>query len=112
MNIHDPIVVDFSMQTTDAGHPVNVNFDVQSSNPISSFTLSNHIQPVIRTDTFVFSQNQASNRWEIHHELKKYPSVTIVDSAGTVVIGNVQYVDENNVVCTFSAPFSGIAYLN
>ena len=62
--------------------------------------------------TYVHDQGYASKVWEINHNLKKHPSVTVVDSAGTVVIGDVQYVDENNVVCTFKGAFSGIAYLN
>lgn len=62
--------------------------------------------------SFVFSQSVAAARWEIQHNLDKYPSVTIVDSAGTEVIGEVQYIDQNNVVLLFTAPFSGKAYLN
>lgn len=38
---------------------------------------------------FVFTQNTASEVWEIKHDLNKYPSVTIVDSADSVVIGEV-----------------------
>ena len=46
------------------------------------------------------------------HNLDKYPSVTVVDSGGTVVVGSIDYNDKNNCTCTFSAPFSGQAYLN
>jgi hypothetical protein len=62
--------------------------------------------------TFVFTQASSSNRWEINHKLGKFPSVTVVDSAGTTVIGDVQYIDNNNVVIEFSSPFTGKAYLN
>lgn len=62
--------------------------------------------------TFVFTQASSSNRWEINHKLGKFPSVTVVDSAGTTVIGDVQYIDNNNVVVEFSSPFTGKAYLN
>ena len=61
---------------------------------------------------FTFTQNVARNVWEIKHDLNKYPSVTIVDSAENVVIGDVTYIDENNVRLTFSGAFSGKAYLN
>jgi len=61
---------------------------------------------------FVFQQAVAANRWDIRHDLGKYPSVTVVDSGGNEVIGEVQYIDENQVVVIFSAPFSGAAYLN
>ena len=62
--------------------------------------------------TFNFTQSVASNRWEIKHGLNKYPSVTIVDTGDNVVIGQIDYIDLNNVVCTFTSAFSGKAYLN
>lgn len=61
---------------------------------------------------FLFVQSIASDIWEIKHDLNKYPSVTVVDSANSVVIGDVAYIDENNVRLTFSGAFSGKAYLN
>lgn len=36
----------------------------------------------------------------------------VVDSAGTVVIGEVDYLDDNTVRLTFCAAFSGTAYFN
>lgn len=63
-------------------------------------------------ETFVFVQDTPSDRWEIVHNLGKRPSITVVDSAGTVVIGEYEYTDENTVVCTFSGAFSGECYLN
>lgn len=61
---------------------------------------------------FLFVQSIASDVWEIKHDLNKYPSVTVVDSADSIVIGDVAYIDENNVRLTFSGAFSGKAYLN
>lgn len=46
------------------------------------------------------------------HNLGKRPAVTVVDSAGTVVIGEVDYLDDNTVRLTFCAAFSGTAYFN
>ena len=40
------------------------------------------------------------------------PSVSIVDSANTEVIGEVEHIDTNNLTIKFSAAFSGKAYLN
>lgn len=61
---------------------------------------------------FTFTQNIASDVWEVEHNLNKYPSVTIVDSAGNVVVGDIVYLDENYVRLVFSSAFSGKAYLN
>lgn len=50
--------------------------------------------------------------WTVSHNLGKKPSVTVVDSADTAVIGEIDYIDENNVTLTFIAAFSGKAYFN
>lgn len=63
--------------------------------------------------TFVYDQTDvASATWVITHNLNKYPSVTVVDSSGTVVEGDVQYDSLNQVTITFSGGFKGKATLN
>lgn len=62
--------------------------------------------------TYVHKQNVSAAVWEITHNLNKYPSVTVVDSAGTTVIGECDYIDTNNVKLTFKGAFSGKAFLN
>lgn len=61
---------------------------------------------------FVFNQNSPATTWNITHNLGRRPSVTVVDSAGTVVIGEVTYTSDNALTIQFSAGFSGQAYLN
>lgn len=61
---------------------------------------------------FTFTQYSASDAWRIVHGLEKYPSVSITDSAGSAVVGEVKYLNLNTVEVSFSAPFSGKAYLN
>lgn len=65
-----------------------------------------------KNEVFVVPQSQASSQWTINHTLDKFPSVTVVDSAGNVVYGQVNYVNENTVTVDFGATFSGTAYLN
>lgn len=62
--------------------------------------------------TFNFSQNVPSAVWYVEHNLGKYPSVSVVDSGNNVVIGDVSYVDDNNLKIQFSSAFSGKAYMN
>lgn len=62
--------------------------------------------------TYVHKQVIASNTWEITHNLYKYPSVSVVDTGGNVVVGDVEYTNLNTLVIKFTAPFSGTAYLN
>ena len=61
---------------------------------------------------FAFTQNAPSDVWVINHGLNKFPSVSVVDSAGTECQGEVKYIDTNNVEVHFGAAFSGKAYLN
>jgi hypothetical protein len=61
---------------------------------------------------YVFNQNSPSTTWTITHNLGRRPSVTVVDSAGTVVVGEVTYTSDNVLTIQFSAGFSGQAYLN
>lgn len=73
---------------------------VRSTSPSSSST-RRHIH----------TQNTVSTEWVITHTLGGRPSVTVVDSAGTVVIGEVQYDSNTQVTISFTAAFSGYAYL-
>lgn len=61
---------------------------------------------------YVHEQNSSSNTWTINHGMNKYPSVSVQDSAGTTVIGEITYNDKNTITLTFSGAFSGKAYLN
>jgi hypothetical protein len=62
--------------------------------------------------TFVYNQPTPSAVWNITHNLDKYPSVSVVDSAGTTVFGNVEYLTINEVMVTFNGAFSGKAFMN
>ena len=59
----------------------------------------------------VFTQAVASDTWVIEHILGGRPSVTIVDTSGTTVFGEVTYVSDTQVTVSFTAPFAGEAYL-
>jgi hypothetical protein len=60
----------------------------------------------------VWNQMIPADTWEIEHNLNKYPSVTVIDSAGTQVEGDVTYIDTNNLTINFSSAFAGKASLN
>ena len=62
---------------------------------------------------FVYTQAASSNVWVIHHGLNKKPSVTVVDSAESVVIpDDIKYDSLNTCTVYFLASFTGKAYLN
>lgn len=62
--------------------------------------------------TYIHEQIMSSSEWIVSHRLGKYPSVTIVDSAGSVVYGDVIYISKDEVLIKFSSEFSGKAYFN
>ena len=61
---------------------------------------------------FVHTQGVPAAQWVITHNLGKKTSVTVVDSADQVVIGQITYNSVNQVTLDFQGSFSGKAYFN
>lgn len=61
---------------------------------------------------YVHEQNIAEKTWRVTHSLNKYPTVTVIDSAGNEVICNIEYIDTNNCIISMNAPFKGKAIFN
>ena len=59
--------------------------------------------------SYSFSANTSQS---VNHNLNKHPAVTVVDSAGTHVVGDVQHINENQFNITFTSSFSGTVYAN
>jgi len=67
----------------------------------------------VGTDSnYVHNQQVASTSWVINHNLNKGVAVTVVDTAGNQVMGDMIINDMNTVTINFSAGFSGKAYIN
>jgi len=79
------------------------------SNAGSEYGFLNWLGP---STTYIHDQMMVSDEWVIIHAMNKRPSVTIVDSGGNVVVGDVEYIDNNTIKVRFSSPFAGKAYLN
>lgn len=60
---------------------------------------------------FVYEQAVPSPTWAFSHPLGGFPSISVVDSAKTQVIGEVTYVSETDVIIEFGSPFAGFAFL-
>ena len=80
----------------------------------NDFTNADHTKlNTLETDkNYVHTQSSSATSWVVSHNLGKYASATVVDSAGTVVIGQVDYNSLNQITLTFKATFSGKAYIN
>lgn len=62
--------------------------------------------------TKVVDQSTAATNWVITHNLNKYPSVWVKNSAGDQIIGQIVYTNLNSLTLVFSAATTGTAYLN
>ena len=74
-------------------------------------------QPIIGNITYTHNQSSTSDTWVINHNLHRFPSVTVVDSAETIVQGTVVYNSNKQLTITFfqagsALAFQGKAYLN
>lgn len=67
---------------------------------------------IVNDKNYIHLQNTASNTWTINHNLNKYPAITVVDSAGNEVVGDIEYIDANNLRIIFRGAFKGKATLN
>ena len=63
-------------------------------------------------NTVVHDQAVPSDTWVITHNLNKYPSVTVVDSAGTQFAVQVEYNSRNQVTIYMNGATTGKVYLN
>ena len=95
----------------------NVVYDVTSTSATAALSANqgyilNNLINEKQDKNFYFTQTTASNTWVITHNLNKYPSATIIDSAGTEVVGNITYNSLNQITITLSGAFKGSATLN
>lgn len=61
---------------------------------------------------YVHDQQVAASSWVINHNLGKFASIHIVDTAGDEIIGEVTYNTINQITVTFTSQVSGKAYIN
>lgn len=101
-----------------AGEPINVSVTQapqQSTIVIPTPTTSVSVRGVIGGGGdahYAHIQSTPEAVWEVTHNLNKKPTITVVDSADTMVMGEVEYINNNSVRLTFAGAFSGKAYFN
>lgn len=93
---------------------IRINVDVISSNGTitGGETLTLSTVYASGDKTHVHTQVTAQSIWTVSHALNKFPSVTVVDDGGNVVIGDIYYLAQNELTITFNGSISGKAYLN
>lgn len=95
------------------GNSSSINGTITESQVVGLIAdLANKAPLSMADKNYVFNQASATATWNINHNLNKYPSIHVVDSAQTVVVGDVKYIDLNNITVTFASGFAGQAFLN
>lgn len=111
-------VVQFNYATVEYVDDVvsGVNSATEISFSPTSEIVATNVQSAIeelRTRSrYVHNQPTAASTWNITHNMRFYPNVSIVDTADSKVIGEVTYLSENALTVTFSHSFAGKAYLS
>tara|TARA_Y100000361_G_C11075072_1_gene297808 strand:- start:206 stop:562 length:357 start_codon:yes stop_codon:yes gene_type:complete len=110
--------------TTPSGNQVHVsdattNKVVSSGNTVVVTSVGTQGPAGAGDSNAVHTQGSAASTWQVTHNLGKYPSVTVVDSAENFVIGTVLYKDwdtnatsTNKLQIIFEGSFTGKAFLN
>lgn len=92
-----------------------MNIDVTQTTTQRTVTLV-YRDNTTTSDSYKFShihtQDVPATQWNVTHNLGKFPSVSVVDSAEQEVIGEVEHISDTVLRITFSAAFSGKAYIN
>jgi len=70
------------------------------------------LQNIATYVAYEHTQGAASASWTINHNLGFKPNVTVVDSAGNIVEGEITYTNSNSLTVSFQSAFSGYAYLS
>lgn len=70
------------------------------------------VQDIRGDKHYTHNQGTAATTWNVTHNLGKYPSVKIVDSADNEFEGDIHHINENELQIFFNSPFGGKAFIN
>ena len=92
---------------------VNDVISITTPSGTASYGTTGSVTEVVVPDlAYTHNQNTASATWTVLHNLDFFPNVTVQDSGGTIVEGEIAYTNRNQIVLTVTAAFSGKAYLS
>jgi hypothetical protein len=60
---------------------------------------------------YTHTQASPATVWTVNHNLNGYPAVVVFDSANNQCEGSISYTGTNTLTLTFTAAFSGVAYI-
>lgn len=109
LEVHDPGVAGppnvLSVGTVDVGPTPTITITGTAPSQTLNFVLP-------QGGTYIHNQAVSSSHWVVTHNMGFFPSVSVVDSGGNMVVGDVTYISEDQISIDFSASFGGKAYLS
>jgi len=88
----------------------NANADLTTTDDLTEGTTNKYF--TVGRVSYEHIQDEVSKDWVIVHNLGFKPNVTVIDSAGTIYEGEIAYTNTNSLTVSFSAAFSGKAFLS
>jgi hypothetical protein len=92
------------------GEPGISGSDINTTDDLTEGTTNKYFK--VDRVSYEYTQGSASNSWVINHNLGFKPNVTVVDSAGNIVEGEIAYTNTNSLTVSFQSAFSGYAYIS
>jgi hypothetical protein len=92
------------------GEPGLNGSDINTTDDLTEGTTNKYF--LVTRVSHEHTQGSSSAAWVIEHNLGFKPNVTVVDSAGSIVEGEITYTNSNSLTVSFQASFSGYAYLS
>lgn len=87
-------------------------YGVYLLDPVTGQPLSGAAMSGSGGDVYQFVQSVPATEWTFTHGLNRYPSIVVVDSAGTTIIPDVEYLNQISVKLVFAFAVSGVACCN
>lgn len=72
-------------------------------------TIEQISQDVFAEERYTHIQPVSASTWTVTHGLNRYPIVSVTDSSGSTVYGDVVHLSANQTQLIFEVPFSGTA---
>ena len=93
-------------------NPDNIRETVRDTEEATNEKLVTERAVALAVDSYVHDQAVPSDTWVIVHNLGRYPSVTVVDSAGNQFMVQIEYNSKKKLTLYMNGATTGKAYLN
>lgn len=104
-------VLDVSLEENENEDQHNCNAD-NLFGPISSIITLGYLVQSGGDKHYTHIQSLTDSIWTVDHNLNKYPSIEVVNSAHENIITNIEHINKNKFILYFNNPESGKVFCN